>query len=79
LSKSPVWSNTASSFTDAFGGGILNVGGLTLIKSPVTGNTALAGPEFSAQGGGIHNACALFLTRIESPVAGNTPDDCFGC
>jgi hypothetical protein len=80
LSKSPVWRNIATGLqANAFGGGIMNAGGLTLIKSPVTANTATAGPFGSAHGGGIHNAFALFLTRIDSPVTGNTPDDCFGC
>jgi hypothetical protein len=77
--KSPISANTASSnadFQSAVGGGIFNRGGLTLLKSPVSGNAAVG---FEADGGGIFNYAALFLHRIDSPVTGNTPNNCVGC
>ena len=50
------------------GGGILNLGGLTLRDSAVTGNVAAAGPSPGA-GGGIYSTTTL--TVIGSAVTGN--------
>jgi hypothetical protein len=77
--KSPVSCNRATADPiagTARGGGIANAGSLRLYKSAVTANVA---EGFDATGGGIFNALAAFLARIDSPVSGNTPDDCVGC
>jgi hypothetical protein len=68
------------------GGGVFdaNTGGgpmggpLTLTNSSITGNSLTASPGITVHGGG------LFLrdwpmTSTGSTIAGNTPDQCFGC
>lgn len=75
LVNSPVTGNTIDG-DFAFGGGISSGGRLTLIKSPVTANAATA--FIDADGGGIFNTPG-FVTRIDSPVVGNSPNDCVGC
>jgi hypothetical protein len=70
-------------FGAAQGGGVNNVslGGpdpqLTLSDSAVTANMLVAGPGIDAQGGGIFTAFPV--TLIRTLVAGNKPDQCFGC
>ena len=65
------------------GGGIWNsnFGGppsvLTLTDSVVTANTLSASPGLTAQGGGLFTTFAVTLTR--TVIAGNKPDQCFGC
>jgi hypothetical protein len=67
----------------AYGGGISNGGpgvppaALTLTDSVVNGNRLSASPGYTVQGGGVFNGGSLSLTR--TVVAGNKPDDCFGC
>jgi hypothetical protein len=65
----------------AQGGGIRNTatGILSLVDSKVTGNVAHGLGTYSVGifGGGIYNLGSL--TLIETPVSGNTPDDCVGC
>ena len=66
----------------AVGGGILNVsfGGpaeLTVVDSVVTANTLSASPAITPLGGGIFTQAAFTLTQ--TVVAGNQPDQCFGC
>jgi len=50
-------------------------GPLTVVDSRITGNTA-AGP--TASGGGIF-ARGQPVSRIDSVVRGNKPDQCVGC
>ena len=50
---------------------------LSLIGSAVVGNRALSSRGITPQGGGIFTTHAITLTR--SLVAGNAPDQCFGC
>ncbi|MEV6841533.1 hypothetical protein AB0N17_45065 [Streptomyces sp. NPDC051133] len=65
LIDSRVTANTA----DTNGGGIFNVGTLTLTRSMLGHNTA------GAQGGGIYNDGTAQLRG--SRVVANTPDNCF--
>jgi hypothetical protein len=58
---------------------------LTLTDSVVSANRLTAtGPGYTPQGGGIFTADIFGgpdfpVTLIRTAVAGNTPDDCFGC
>jgi hypothetical protein len=72
------------------GGGVLNIaffGGppqLTLRDSVVTANRLTAGPPITPQGGGIYTADVFGganfpVTLTGTVVAGNQPDQCYGC
>jgi hypothetical protein len=67
----------------ALGGGISNGGpgvpsaNLTLTNSVVNGNRLTGSPGYLIQGGGVFNGGSL--TRTGTTIAGNRPDDCFGC
>lgn len=68
----------------AEGGGIWNgvaVTGppveLTLVDSLVARNTLLGGPGIQRRGGGRFTTEPVTLTRTR--LAGNVPDQCFGC
>jgi hypothetical protein len=67
----------------ALGGGISNGGpgvppaNLTLTDSIVVGNRLSASTGYVVQGGGVFNAGTI--TRTRALIAGNKPDDCFGC
>ena len=70
--------------SSAFGGGIANGGPtdippatLTLTDSVVNGNRLSGASGFLVEGGGVFNG--LTVTRTRSVIAGNKPDDCFGC
>jgi hypothetical protein len=59
----------------------VSVGGpdpqLTLSHSVVAANRLHGSPAIALQGGGIFTAFPVTLTR--ALVAGNEPDQCFGC
>jgi hypothetical protein len=62
-------------FAGGFGGGIADIGKLTLINTIVSNNTAGGGPASNAGGGGIWTATnggAGALTLINSVVTGNS-------
>jgi len=67
----------------ARGGGIWNgsFGGppptLTLTKSAIVGNTLEAPSGFEIRGGGLSTLTPVTLTK--TTIAGNKPDQCFGC
>lgn len=67
----------------AFGGGISNGGPgipsatLTLTNSVVNANRLSGSPGLVVQGGGVFNQGAV--DRTQTVIAGNKPDDCFGC
>jgi hypothetical protein len=67
----------------AQGGGIENVSlfgstpTLTLTDSVVAGNTLGSGSGLTLQGGGLFTTFAVTLTK--TVIAGNKPDQCFGC
>lgn len=67
----------------ALGGGIFNLsfGGppttLTLTDSAIVGNSLGAPEGFLIQGGGLHTT--IPVTRTRTVIAGNKPDQCFGC
>ena len=67
----------------AQGGGIVNdqffgpPPVLSLTDSVVTGNRLAGSPGLAVQGGGLYTTFAVALTR--TVIAGNTPDQCFGC
>jgi hypothetical protein len=70
----------------AQGGGIFDAavpngppgGPLTLMNSSITGNVVSGGAGFTLQGGGLYlQNQPLSLTH--SVIAGNSPDQCFGC
>jgi hypothetical protein len=75
----------------AGGGGIVNIDfgdglpELSLSHSVVTGNRLTATPGITPQGGGIFTVDLFFtgepipITRTRTIVAGNKPDQCFGC
>ena len=50
---------------------------LTLTDSVVTGNALRGGPDLSVQGGGLFTIAPV--TRTRTVIAGNRPDQCFGC
>ena len=50
---------------------------LTLIRSAVLHNSLSASPGFLVQGGGLYTDFPVSLTR--TLIAGNKPDQCFGC
>jgi hypothetical protein len=73
------------------GGGVVQGGGiwngrfddaaplpqLTLTDTAITGNRLSAGPGPSVQGGGLFTIAPV--TRTRTVIAGNRPDQCFGC
>ena len=67
----------------ALGGGISNGGpdvppaNLTLTDSVVIANSLSASRGYVLQGGGVFNGGTIARTR--TVIAGNRPDDCFGC
>lgn len=67
----------------AYGGGISNGGpgvppaNLTLTNSVVNGNRLSASPGYLVQGGGVFNGGSI--TQTGTVIAGNKPDNCFGC
>ena len=67
----------------AFGGGISNgapgipAATLTLTDSVVTANRLSGSAGLPLQGGGVYTTNGL--TRTRTVIAGNKPDDCFGC
>ena len=67
----------------ALGGGISNGGpdvppaNLTLTDSVVNANRLSASTGYVVQGGGVFNGGTI--TRTRTVIAGNKPDDCFGC
>jgi hypothetical protein len=67
----------------AFGGGISNgapgipAATLTLTDSVVTANRLSGSAGLPLQGGGVYTTNGL--TRTHTAIAGNKPDDCFGC
>ena len=74
----------------ALGGGILNVafaGGapeLALTNAVVTANVLTASPGITPQGGGMYTADIFSgepfpVTLTRTAIAGNRPDQCFGC
>jgi hypothetical protein len=50
---------------------------LTLDRTTVTGNSLSGSPGIRVQGGGLFTT--LPVTLRHSVIAGNTPDQCFGC
>ena len=86
LEKTLVIGNTATATGasgSAQGGGINNftLGGpppsLTLTDSAVLANKLTASPGITPQGGGLFTAFPVTLTR--TVIAGNKPDQCYGC
>jgi hypothetical protein len=69
--------------SSAFGGGISNgapgipQATLTLTNSVVNANRVSGSPGFLLQGGGVFSPGGIVSTH--SVIAGNKPDDCFGC
>jgi hypothetical protein len=69
--------------SSAFGGGISNGGPgipsatLTVTDSVITANRLSGSAGLPLQGGGVFNAGAF--TRTHTVIAGNKPDDCYGC
>jgi hypothetical protein len=53
-------------------------GPLVLQNSNVTGNVLTGTAGLTLQGGGLYTSGEP-LTRTNSMIALNTPDDCFGC
>jgi hypothetical protein len=92
LRNTPVTGNTASVSAaggSALGGGIYDVafpfgpdgppgGPLVLQNSAVTANVLTGSAGLTLQGGGLYIS-GESLTRTNSTIAQNTPDDCFGC
>jgi hypothetical protein len=86
LERTLVTANTASaSGATGFlhGGGIVNdslfgsTPSLTATDTVIAANRLLAGPGITAQGGGLYTTFPVTLSR--TVVAGNRPDECFGC
>jgi hypothetical protein len=50
---------------------------LTVIDSAVLGNKLFASPGLERLGGGIFTTAPMTLTS--TLLAGNSPDQCFGC
>ena len=69
-------------FSSVFGGGISNGGGippglLTMTDSVITANRLSASPGYLVGGGGVFTERSI--VSIRTVIAGNKPDDCFGC
>jgi hypothetical protein len=91
VSANTAVANGATGFAN--GGGITNfsavpllppAGQLTLVNSRLTGNVVTASPGITPMGGGLFTADVLSLqplpvTLIHTVIAGNSPDQCFGC
>ncbi len=66
-----------------FGGGISNngfgipPGNLTLTDSVITANRLSGSAGFLVNGGGVYTESGIAQTR--TVIAGNKPDNCFGC
>ena len=71
LSSSAITGNTATSTSAARGGGIYNLGTLTVANCTISGNRASTGSS-AGDGGGIYNGGTLTVTS--STVVGNTAD-----
>jgi hypothetical protein len=89
LRKTTVSDNRADAVSQgatAQGGGIFDApildgppgGPLTLVNSPITGNSLTGSAGARLQGGGLYIQSEP-LTVTHSAIAGNSPDDCFGC
>jgi len=89
LRNSEVGGNTvdaSGASGSAQGGGIFDApiadgppgGPLTLVNSQVTGNALTGSAGIARQGGGLYVG-NLPLTLTHSLIAGNSPDQCFGC
>jgi len=69
--------------SSVFGGGISNAAifgppvTLTLTDSVVNANRLSADPDFLVNGGGVFTDGGI--VRTHSVIAGNKPDNCFGC
>ncbi len=69
--------------SSVFGGGISNngfgvpPGNLTLTDSVITANRLSASAGFIVNGGGVYTESGIAQTR--TVIAGNKPDNCFGC
>jgi hypothetical protein len=50
---------------------------LTLVRTPVTRNSLSGSPSVKLRGGGLFTTLPVTLT--DSVIAGNVPDQCFGC
>jgi hypothetical protein len=61
-------------WSDATGGGPSS---LTVVDSAITGNSLTGGSGIAIQGGGLFATGPFQL--LNSVVAGNSPDQCFGC
>ena len=86
LERTLVTANTASASGAtgfAHGGGILNdtlfgsTPSLTATDTVIAANRLLTGPDIPAQGGGLYTTFPVTLSR--PVIAGNRPDQCFGC
>ena len=86
LERTLVTANTASASGAtgfAHGGGILNdtlfgsTPSLTATDTVIAANRLLTGPGIPAQGGGLYTTFPVTLSR--TVIAGNRPDQCFGC
>jgi len=60
-----------------FQGGPPTTPQLTLTNSEITANTLSASPPATPQGAGLYTTYPVALTR--TAIAGNRPDQCFGC
>ena len=69
--------------SSAFGGGISNGGPgipsatLTVTDSVINANRLSGSAGFLVNGGGVYTESGIVRTR--TVIAGNKPDDCFGC
>ena len=94
LERTTVVSNSASGngaaaplpfggVSSAFGGGISNGGPgipsatLTVTDSVINANRLSGSAGFLVNGGGVYTESGIVRTR--TVIAGNKPDDCFGC
>ena len=51
---------------------------LELVDVTLTGNRLAGSPGLAVQGAGLYTA-GFSVSRQRTSIAGNTPDDCFGC
>jgi hypothetical protein len=69
LSMMTITNGNAKADLEEFGGGIQNLGTLTVVQSTISGNKGTAGTSIAAVGGGISNGSTL--TVINSTISGN--------
>ena len=81
MTANSLTANGAAGSAQGGGIGVFSFGGpapvLTLTDAVVTGNSVAGSAGLTIQGGGLFTTFPVTLTK--TVLAGNKPDQCFGC